>query len=193
MNRKAWLFGLSLCAAPALADDAAPVSAPNPAPTEATAPAATPPTPEDDTADEVTVTERSSNLVGRADTASEGTVGLDQLKRRPVLRTGELLETVPGLIVSQHSGSGKANQYYLRGFNLDHGTDIATFVDGVPINMPTHAHGHGYTDLNFLIPEMIRGITYRKGSYSASQGDFSAAGSVYMSLFQPLGRLSPDG
>ena len=75
---------------------------------------------------------------------------------RPVLRTGELLEVVPGLIVTQHSGSGKANQYFLRGFNLDHGTDLATSVDGVPVNMPTHAHGQGYTDINFVIPELVR-------------------------------------
>ena len=85
---------------------------------------------------------------------------------------------MPGLIVTQHSGDGKANQYFLRGFNLDHGTDFATRVDGVPVNMPTHAHGQGYTDINFLIPELIDEVRYRKGTYYAEQGNFSAAGSV---------------
>ena len=130
--------------------------------------------------------ERSNNLVGTASSASQGTVGARQIAATPHLRTGEILEAVPGLVVTQHSGSGKANQYFLRGFNLDHGTDLATFVDGMPINMPTHAHGQGYTDLNFLIPELVSGIAYSKGSYHADQGDFSSAGSVYVSLFNHL-------
>ena len=127
--------------------------------------------------------ERSSNLVGVAAAAGEGTVGAREIRERPRLRPGEIMEAVPGVVVTQHSGGGKANQYFLRGFNLDHGTDLATFVDGMPINMRTHAHGQGYTDLNFLIPETVSGITYRKGTYRADQGDFSAAGSVYFSLF----------
>ena len=98
-----------------------------------------------------------------------------------MLRTGELLEVVPGLIVTQHSGSGKANQYFLRGFNLDHGTDLATSVDGVPVNMPTHAHGQGYTDVNFVIPELVESIEYRKGTYYAELGNFSAAGAADIS------------
>jgi hypothetical protein len=81
-------------------------------------------------------------------------------------------------VVTQHSGDGKANQYFLRGFNLDHGTDFATYIDGVPVNMPTHAHGQGYSDLNFLIPELVERIDYRKGVYYAEQGDFSAAGAA---------------
>lgn len=174
MKQHVWLFGLSLCAVPAFADDAGPVPQPVPAPTEAPAATGT----DDEITDEVTVVERSSNRLGSADTASEGTVGPEQLKRRPLQRPGELLETVPGLIVTQHSGSGKANQYFLRGFNLDHGTDFATKIDGVPINFPTHAHGQGWMDISFLIPELVQGVTYRKGSYSASQGDFSAAGSA---------------
>lgn len=141
---------------------------------------------------EVTITERSTNLIGNADSASEGTVGPEQIKRRPLLRPGELLETVPGLILSQHSGSGKANQFYLRGFNLDHGTDFASFLDGVPLNFPTHGHGQGYTDLNFIIPELVQGVTYRKGSYLASQGDFSAAGSAYISYFNRLSGHRPE-
>ena len=83
------------------------------------------------------------------------------------------LEVVPGLIVTQHSGEGKANQYFLRGFNLDHGTDLAIKVDGMPVNMPTHGHGQGYADINFLIPELIQSVNVRKGPYYADVGDFS--------------------
>ncbi|HYX74772.1 MAG TPA: TonB-dependent receptor [Steroidobacteraceae bacterium] len=113
-----------------------------------------------------------------ADAASAGTATEDELENRPLLRSVEVLEVVPGLVVTQHSGDGKANQYFLRGFNLDHGTDFATSVDGVPVNMPTHAHGQGYSDLNFLIPELIERIDYRKGVYYPEQADFSAAGAA---------------
>src|SRR5262245_39177423 len=95
------------------------------------------------------------NGIRTSDAASEGTITATLIANRPALRPGEILEFVPGMIVTQHSGDGKANQYYLRGFNLDHGTDFATFVDGMPVNMRSHAHGQGYTDLNFLIPELI--------------------------------------
>ena len=94
----------------------------------------------------------------------------------PFLRPGEALEAVPGLIVTQHSGEGKANQYFLRGFNLDHGTDLSIKVDGMPVNMPTHGHGQGYADINFLIPELIQSLNVRKGPYFADVGDFSSAG-----------------
>lgn len=130
--------------------------------------------------EEVVVTGRLDRLHGTPLSASQGIVGEEQLGTRPVLRAGELLEVVPGLIVTQHSGDGKANQYFLRGFNLDHGTDLATSVDGVPINMPTHGHGQGYTDINFVIPELIQSIEYRKGTYYAETGNFSAAGAVDM-------------
>ncbi|OWQ88971.1 TonB-dependent receptor [Roseateles aquatilis] len=118
------------------------------------------------------------NGVGSTDAASQGTIRAELLKSRPALRPGEVLEFVPGLIVTQHSGDGKANQYFLRGFNLDHGTDFATTVMGLPVNMPSHAHGQGYADLNFLIPELVERIDYRKGPYFARNGDFSAAGSA---------------
>jgi hypothetical protein len=118
------------------------------------------------------------NAVGSSDAASQGVVRAEMLKSRPLLRPGEVLETVPGLVVTQHSGDGKANQYFLRGFNLDHGTDFATTVSGIPVNMPTNAHGQGYSDLNFLIPELVDRIEYRKGPYFAKNGDFSAAGSA---------------
>lgn len=128
----------------------------------------------------IEVVGRKVNLVGSAVSASQGRVSHDELDQRALLRTGEILESVPGLVATQHSGSGKANQYFLRGFNLDHGTDFATSIDGMPINMRSHGHGQGYTDLNFIIPEMIEEIVYRKGSYYADVGDFSGAGSAQM-------------
>jgi hypothetical protein len=99
-----------------------------------------------------------------------------------------VLETVPGLIVTQHSGEGKANQFFLRGFNLDHGTDFATSIDGVPVNLPTHGHGQGYTDLNFLIPELVERVDYEKGPYYADAGDFSSAGAAEIHYFRSLPR-----
>ena len=128
--------------------------------------------------DDVVVTARKHTLIGEVESSSHGTVTRVQLETRPVLRTGELLETVPGLVVTQHSGDGKANQYFLRGFNLDHGTDLATSVDGIPVNMHTHGHGQGYTDINFVIPELLDRIEYKKGTYYADEGNFSAAGAI---------------
>ncbi|MGX5773359.1 TonB-dependent receptor [Methylorubrum zatmanii] len=110
--------------------------------------------------------------------ASAGIVSGAALNSRPVTRPGEVLEAVPGLIVTQHSGEGKANQFFLRGFNLDHGSDIALFVDGMPVNMRTHAHGQGYADINFLIPELVGAVAFHKGPYFARDGDFASAGSV---------------
>ncbi len=118
------------------------------------------------------------NAIGSADAASQGSIRAELLKSRPALRPGEILEFVPGVIVTQHSGDGKANQYFLRGFNLDHGTDFATHLDGMPVNMPSHGHGQGYSDLNFLIPELVDRIDYRKGPYATRDGDFSAAGAA---------------
>jgi hypothetical protein len=124
------------------------------------------------------VSRHYDNAVGSSDAASQGTIRAELLSSRPALRPGEVLEFVPGLIVTQHSGDGKANQYFLRGFNLDHGTDFATRIDGMPVNMPTHGHGQGYSDLNFLIPELVDRIAYRKGPYFATQGDFASAGAA---------------
>ena len=126
--------------------------------------------------EEIVVTASRFGLVGESQAASEGIVPGVQLQGRPILRPGEVLEVVPGLVVTQHSGDGKANQYFLRGFNLDHGTDFASYVDGVPVNMPTHAHGQGYSDINFLIHELVDEVHYRKGPYYAEEGNFSAAG-----------------
>lgn len=120
---------------------------------------------------------RTSQL-GVLDAASSGSIGARELEQRIAYRPGELLEAAPGLMVSQHSGEGKANQFYLRGFNLDHGTDLATWVDGMPVNQRSHAHGQGWTDLNFLIPEITTRLDYAKGPYSARQGDFASAGSA---------------
>lgn len=118
--------------------------------------------------------------------ASQGWVSGETLVERPMLRTGEMLEFIPGMMVTQHSGSGKANQYFLRGFNLDHGTDFAVSVDGMPINMRSHGHGQGYSDLNFVIPEMVDNLSYFKGTYYANIGDFSSAGGAYFNLKNSL-------
>lgn len=128
--------------------------------------------------EETLVVGQQLKLDGKATSASVGTVTQEQLTYRPLLRPAEVLETVPGMVVTQHSGDGKANQYFLRGFNLDHGTDFASYVEGMPVNMVTHGHGQGYADLNFLIPELVQSIVYKKGPYYASEGDFSSAGSA---------------
>ncbi|HEY7027474.1 MAG TPA: TonB-dependent receptor plug domain-containing protein [Gemmatimonadales bacterium] len=142
----------------------------------------------------ITVVGRVDNLIGIAASASQGHVGAVDLRLRPLLREGELLETVPGVIVTQHSGDGKANQYFVRGFNLDHGTDFQTKLEGMPVNMPSHAHGQGYTDLNFLIPELVDYLDYRLGVYHADMGDFGSAGGAEVHLVkklaQPFGTVS---
>lgn len=131
---------------------------------------------------EVTVTTSRLNLLGSATTASQGSVTEQELELRPAYRVGQLLESVPGLVVTVHSGEGKANQFLARGFNLDHGTDIANFVDDMPINRPTNTHGQGYSDLNFLMPEMANGLDYTKGPYYAAVGDFGSVASTHMRL-----------
>jgi outer membrane receptor protein involved in Fe transport len=118
--------------------------------------------------------------------ASERNVPGAEVNARPLSRPAEALEVVPGLMVTQHSGDGKANQYFLRGFNLDHGTDFAITVDGMPVNMRTHGHGQGYADLNFLIPELISSINVRKGPYFASEGDFSSVGVAHIGLIDTI-------
>jgi outer membrane cobalamin receptor len=120
--------------------------------------------------------------------ASEITITSEQINSQPYMRPGEVLEQAPGLIVTQHSGEGKANQYFLRGFNLDHGTDIAIFIDGMPVNMRTHGHGQGYADINFLIPELIQSMRVRKGPYFADEGDFASAGAVHIDYVDKLAR-----
>ena len=126
----------------------------------------------------IVVTEPSYQGIGISDSASAGVISGEEINALPLLRPADVLENIPGMVVTQHSGDGKANQYYLRGFNLDHGTDFATTVQGVPVNMPTNAHGQGYTDINYLIPELIDRVDFRKGPYFAQNSDFSSAGSA---------------
>ncbi len=128
--------------------------------------------------DEIHVIGHYENAVGTSDAASQGIITPKVIEERPMLRPGEVLEYVPGVIITQHSGEGKANQYFLRGFNLDHGTDFRTTVAHMPVNMPTHGHGQGYTDLNFMIPELVSRISYKKGPYFAEAGDFASAGAA---------------
>ena len=163
------LFTLTTCIAPAL---------------RAQTPAVAPPT----QLAPLIVQGRDTTLIGVATSASQGIVGAAELEARPFLRRGELLEVVPGVVVTQHSGDGKANQYFLRGFNLDHGTDFSLSVDGLPVNMRSHAHGQGYADLNFIIPELVQQVDYNKGPFFAEVGDFSAAGAAQFRQFDALRR-----
>lgn len=134
------------------------------------------------TLEEISVTGSSNDQLGNADTSSQGVYTREQIEARPNYRPGELLEGAPGVIITQHSGEGKANQYFLRGMNLDHGTDLAITVDGMPVNQRSHGHGQGYSDLNFLITDVVSSMHYRKGPYAAEDGDFSAAGSINVML-----------
>ncbi|GJE55825.1 Vitamin B12 transporter BtuB [Methylobacterium thuringiense] len=170
-------LGLLACAAPAAAEDArldeiavAGEGAPGPVPASSGGPAAS--------AGYVGGVSGIGGALRTVDSASADTISGAALNSRPVTRPGEVLESVPGLIVTQHSGEGKANQFFLRGFNLDHGTDIAINVDGMPVNMRTNAHAQGYADINFLIPELVAGVEFHKGPYFARDGDFASAGSV---------------
>ena len=125
-------------------------------------------------------------MLGIADSATQGTTGAAQLADRPILRAGEILETVPGVIITQHAGGGKANQYFLRGFNLDHGTDFAVFLDGMPLNLPSHAHGEGYSDMNTVIPELVERLNYEKGPYYADVGNYGSAGAAHLVFYKRL-------
>ncbi len=142
--------------------------------------------PHDERTDAIEVIGHYENAVGTSNAASQGYITPKLIQNKPLLRPAEVLEYVPGVVVTQHSGEGKANQFFLRGFNLDHGTDFATSVAGVPVNMPTHGHGQGYSDLNFLIPELISRVDYRKGPYYAQEGDFSSAGAAHFHYYDKL-------
>jgi len=142
--------------------------------------------PADPAIEEIIVFGRNTDLVGTAEAASEGSVSGADLLVQPLFKTAELLESMPGMVAVQHSGSGKANQYFLRGFNLDHGTDYSVFVDGMPMNLRTHGHGQGYLDVNGLIPETVDRIDYRKGPYRADLGDFSMAGASFIHTINRL-------
>jgi hypothetical protein len=129
---------------------------------------------------------REDSLIGVADSATQGTVGGTEIQDRPILRSGEILETIPGVIITQHAGGGKANQYFLRGFNLDHGTDIAIFIDDMPLNLPSHAHGEGYADMNIVIPEFVERVNFEKGPYYADIGNYGSAGAAAVVYFKTL-------
>jgi outer membrane receptor protein involved in Fe transport len=139
-----------------------------------------------DQLEEIVVTSARLNLIGTASTASEGIVVNDELTLAPAYRPGQVLETVPGLDVTVHSGEGKANQFLMRGYNLDHGTDLAIFIDGMPVNEPTHAHGEGYADVNFMIPELATDVTYTKGTYYAYEGDFASVGAIHVNYLDKI-------
>ncbi len=136
---------------------------------------------------------RKANLVGKVLSASTGTIGQEQIETRPLLRPGEVLEAIPGLIISQHSGGGKANQYYLRGFQLDHGTNLEADINGIPVNLGSHAHGQGYSDINYLMPELVGYVEFKKGTYFADQGDFAVAGGYnlfYRNVIEPTSEFT---
>jgi outer membrane cobalamin receptor len=135
---------------------------------------------------EVVVEGRQDSMIGIASSATQGTVGADELAARPILRDGEIMETVPGMIITQHAGGGKANQYFLRSFNLDHGTDFATYLDGMPLNLPSHAHGEGYSDMNTVIPEFVERVDYEKGPYYADVGNYGSAGAAHLVFCKTL-------
>ncbi len=134
----------------------------------------------------INVRGREDDLIGIAESGAQGTVGAKEIQDRPILRAGEVLETVPGVIITQHAGGGKANQYFLRGFNLDHGTDFAIFIDGMPLNLPSHAHGEGYSDMNTVMPEFVERVDFEKGPYFADVGNYGSAGSAHLVFFKTL-------
>jgi len=134
----------------------------------------------------INVQGREDELIGIAESGTQGTVGATEIQDRPILRSGEVLETVPGVIVTQHAGGGKANQHFLRGFNLDHGTDFAIFIDDMPLNLPSYAHGEGYSDMNTVIPEFVKRVNFEKGPYYADVGNYGSAGSAHLEFFKTL-------
>ncbi|MGH9538667.1 MAG: TonB-dependent receptor [Terriglobales bacterium] len=134
----------------------------------------------------INVQGRQESLIGIAESATQGTVGVTEIQERPILRSGEVLEAIPGVMITQHAGGGKANQYFLRGFNLDHGTDFAIFLDGMPLNLPSHAHGEGYADMNTVIPELVERLDFEKGPYYADVGNYGSAGSAHVAFFKTL-------
>jgi hypothetical protein len=155
-------------------------------PASADDPQSAPPADDQQTADTVIVYGRAIEQIGTAQSASEGIVGYADLSTRPITRAAELVEVIPGMIATEHSSGGKANQYFLRGFNLDHGTDFGGFIDGVPINQRSHPHMSGYLDLNFLMADLVERVEFKKGVQYAENGDFTSAGSASFVLYDKL-------
>lgn len=127
-----------------------------------------------------------------SEAASRTVVTRRDLELRPKRRAAEVFEAVPGLFAVQHAGGGKADQWFLRGFDADHGTDVALFVDGVPVNMVSHGHGQGYADVNFVIPELVTQLDAYKGPYYAEFGDFATAGAVNLTLAEAFPESSAE-
>ena len=136
----------------------------------------------DQASTDIVVTASRLDLLGKADTASEGSITRKEIELRPTFRAAQLFESIPGLVVTVHSGEGKAQQYLIRGFNLDHGTDFANFINDMPVNRPSNTHGQGYSDLNFVMPQIVQKIDYTKGPYHAAVGDFGSVASSHTSL-----------
>jgi len=160
-----------------------PVEAPAPAAPAVSALASAPAAPAPAVPDAVqTGSDQSTLVLGSKpiSAASSFSVQDRDFQLRPIGSVQDILRVTPGLVLVQHSGGGKANQYFLRGFDADHGTDLALSIDGVPINMVSHAHGQGFADTNFIIPEVIERVEITKGPYFAHQGDFATAGAVNM-------------
>ena len=114
------------------------------------------------------------------------TISKIDLNLRPTRSAQEFLRIIPGLFIAQHAGGGKAEQIFLRGFDIDHGTDIQVSVDGLPVNMVSHGHGQGYADLHFLIPELVNNIDYGKGPYYADRGNLNTSGYVNMQTVRSI-------
>src|SRR2546428_4936947 len=144
------------------------------------------PAQENETPPQIRIIGHYENAVGTSDAASQGTITPQLIEARPMLRPGEVLEYVPGVIITQHSGDGKPNQYFLGGFNLDHGPDFLPTKNPMPVNLPTHAHGQGYSDINFLLPELVSRVAYKKGPYFAEEGDFSSAGAADIDYYTQM-------
>jgi len=172
-----------LSASPAFAQNSSPASQ-----TEQAGPSADDPQApqKSDKADTVVIFGRAEEQIGTATSASEGVVGYKDLSTRPISRAAELVEVIPGMIATEHSSGGKANQYFLRGFNLDHGTDFGGFIDGVPINQRSHPHMSGYLDLNLLMADLVERVEFKKGIQYAENGDYTAAGSASFVLYDKL-------
>src|SRR5262249_44637293 len=133
-------------------------------------------------------------IVGRGPmtSASASVVRAQDFELRPRSSPNDILRVVPGLVTAQHQGGGKADQLFLRGFDADHGTDVAVYLDGIPITLPSHAHGQGYADLHFLIPEVLQAVEVYKGAYYPQFGDFATAGAVNLVTPKSLDRSFVD-
>ncbi len=189
--------------APTLAQEALPtieVGAAHPKPAPVAHPAPAPPKPQPQPQPQTNApgwffSEDKPGVQPEVTASSERVFSEKQVTDRIYAQPQEALEVVPGLVIAQHSGPGKAAQYFLRGFALDHGYDIGITLDGMNINQPSHVHSNGYADTNFLIPELLSVMDARKGPYFADEGVFSSVGAVHMQYVDSLreGLVSASG